>query len=289
MPIARFKGCAPYDPEFGNQYGYKPSTAAAGIFTALFAISTILHIVQASWRRMWWNYMFAVGALAETMGWAGRAWSSQCPSNLNAFLLQIVTLIFAPAFFMAGVYIILGRLIALTGGKGKSSIISPTWYLWIFCSCDMISLVIQAVGGSKASKAAAADPPTQSKTGTNIMVSGIVFQMASMTLFVGFVLDFLRRTRKMNATLGKRVNILIAATAFSVLLIFIRSIYRTVELLQGWDGYLLTHESYFIGLDGTTMFLAVAIFNVVHPAWFLPRAIGHVGLSKNDIESEAEK
>lgn len=51
-------------------------------------------------------------------------------------------------------------------------------------------------------------------------------------------------------------------------MIYIRSIYRTIELLQGWTGYLITHEIYFIVLDGTMMVLAVGIFNLIHPAWF---------------------
>jgi hypothetical protein len=205
------------------------------------------------------------------LGWAGRTWSSQCPSHLNAFLLQITTLIIAPAFFTAGIYIILGRLIAVTGGKGKTSIIAPSTYLWIFCGCDLISLVVQAVGGSMASQAAAATPPRRSETGTNTMVAVIVFQMTSITLFVGFFIDFLRRAHKQNTPLGRRVVILICATTFSVVLIYIRSIYRTIELLQGWTGYLITHEGFFVGLDAVTMFLAVAVFNVVHPTWFLPQ------------------
>jgi len=58
---------------------------------------------------------------------------------------------------------------------------------------------------------------------------------------------------------------------FSILLIYIRSIYRTIELLQGWSGYLITHQRYFIALDGSMMVPAVSIFNFVHPAWFMPK------------------
>ena len=123
-----------------------------------------------------------------------------------------------------------------------------------------------------ASKAVAATPPKKSKTGTNIMVGGILFQMASITIFVGFFVEFLRRVRKQKRSLGTKINILIAATAFSCIMIYIRSIYRTIELLQGWSGYLITHEGYFIGLDAALMLLAVAVFNFIHPGWFLPQS-----------------
>jgi hypothetical protein len=184
--------------------------------------------------------------------------------------MQVTTVIIAPTFFTAGIYIILGRLISIFGRK--TSPISARMYLYIFCSCDILSLVIQAIGGSIASHAASAIPPRRSQEGANTVVGGIVFQMVSITVFVGFFAEFLRRMWRMNASLGRNVELLIGATALSCGLIYVRSIFRTIELLQGWKGYLMTHESFFIGLDTITMFLAVAIFNIFHPAWFLPES-----------------
>jgi len=266
--IARFEGCAPWDPVLGNQYGYKPSLAAGIAFCVLFTVTMTVHVAQAWYKKRWWCLLFAIGALTELLGWAGRTWSAECPSNLNAFLMQITTLIIAPTFFTAAIYVILGRLIVIMGKE--TSPISATTYLWIFCGCDLISLVVQAVGGSMASQAAAATPPRKSETGTNIMVGGIVFQMASITVFVFLFLEFLRRTRKQRRSITAKIYLLVGASAFSCLMIYIRSIYRTVELLQGWSGYLITHEGYFIGLDAVLMFLAVVVFNFIHPGWFLP-------------------
>lgn len=58
-----------------------------------------------------------------------------------------------------------------------------------------------------------------------------------------------------------------AATSLSVICVVIRSIYRTIELSEGWTGFLITHESYFIGLDGVMMVMAVGVFNIVQPRW----------------------
>ncbi|KAJ4201775.1 hypothetical protein NW767_006313 [Fusarium falciforme] len=103
-----------------------------------------------------------------------------------------------------------------------------------------------------------------------------------MTAFTVLVLDFLRRvflkksyleSRKIgpaNRTdLPKAYSWLILAILISLFMIFVRSIYRTIELLQGWDGYLITHEGYFIGLDAATMTIAVAIFNFLDPVYLL--------------------
>ena len=144
-------------------------------------------------------------------------------------------------------------------------------YFWIFYSCDILSLVIQAVGGSMASTALTANPPKQSRFGTDVMVGGIIFQMASITIFVFFFTEFLRRVHhNRHNAISRKTWCLIFASAFSCLMIYIWSVYRTMELLQGWSGYLITHENFFIALDASLMLGAVVVFNFIHPGWFLP-------------------
>jgi len=110
--------------------------------------------------------------------------------------------------------------------------------------------------------------------GTYTMVAGIVFQLASITVFVICAADFVRRTIRKRLLQRVRGSIvpLFAAMIFSVLCVYVRSIYRTIELAQGWDGYLITIQRYFIALDGAMMVAAVAVFNVFHPGWLLPKA-----------------
>ncbi|KAF5675580.1 RSB1-like integral membrane transporter [Fusarium denticulatum] len=265
------KGCHSLIAGAHTSYGYVPSTAAGIAFSVLFGLSTIAHIVQLGRSKIWWCSVFVIGGLVEIIGWAGRTWSSQCPYNSTAFLMQISTLIIAPVFFTAGVYIILGRLIQVFGRD--CSILRPSLYLWIFCTCDVISLVVQAIGGGLAS-AAVNKVDGNTEPGTNTMVAGIVFQLASMSVFVALAIDFLiRSTRRGMLKSGKQSSVpILSAMTLSLLCIYIRSIYRTVELVQGWHGYLITHERYFIALDGAMMIIAVGIFNFVHPAAFLPRS-----------------
>jgi hypothetical protein len=144
-------------------------------------------------------------------------------------------------------------------------------YLWIFCTCDLISLIVQAAGGALAS-AALSESGGDPKSGTDIMVGGVVFQMAAITVFAVCAADFLRRVvhHKLLCLMTSDVKSLLTATAVSVAFIYIRSIYRTVELLQGWTGYLITHERYFIALDGAMMLAAVNVLNVFHPGRLLP-------------------
>ncbi len=173
----------------------------------------------------------------------------------------------APAFFTAGIYVVLGRLIR-TFGRDVSPL-SPNAYLYIFCTVDIISLVIQAVGGGMAAIAFQKNPPANTSSGTHIMVAGILFQLASIAVFVSLftwvVMKALKSRGEMLAQ--SKIRWIIAATVLSVICIVIRSIYRTIELLQGWQGYLITTERYFIALDGALMALAVGIFAIAQPKW----------------------
>lgn len=127
--------------------------------------------------------------------------------------------------------------------------------------------------------------------GTHIMVAGIVFQLFSITLFVLCAADFIRRTmrRRLLPQLTGSVIPLLAGMVLSVLCIYVRSIYRTVELLQGWKGFLITHEKYFVALDGAMMVVAVAVFNVLHPGWLLPGQERTSQLKRETLADEIEK
>lgn len=117
--------------------------------------------------------------------------------------------------------------------------------------------------------------------GTNVMVVGICFQMAALTAFVLCGMDFLRRNLRHPTTLHG-MWVIIAATVFSVFFIFVRSIYRTIELLEGWTGYLIMHEWYFIGLDGIPMILAVGVYNLIHPGWWMPLSANGKGIDAHE-------
>lgn len=86
----------------------------------------------------------------------------------------------------------------------------------------------------------------------------------------------------------RNCRLLLSALGFSTLLIFIRSIYRTIELLNGWTGPIITNQRLFELLDGMMIISSVATFNFIHPGIFLPAAVMHpkaaIGTSRGDLE-----
>lgn len=181
------------------------------------------------------------------------------------------------------------------------SSIKPLTYTIFFIIGDLVSLTIQAVGGGLAS---AANTLNGANNGAKIMVAGVIIQMFVMILYTLLLFSFvyryfhrkpakqfrLRRTQPfMEVPAGsvapeveRKAKILLAAMLFSTLLIFIRSIYRTVELLNGWHGPIIGNETLFWVLDAFMVFFAMAIFNVIHPNKFLVKDDNHTARSMDE-------
>ena len=66
-------------------------------------------------------------------------------------------------------------------------------YTYVFVSCDLLALVLQAIGGGMA---ATAKGKKGSRTGVNIMIAGLLSQVITMILFLAIWLDFVLRTRR---------------------------------------------------------------------------------------------
>jgi len=256
-------------------YHYVPTEWICAMFLGLFSITTIIHLCQGMWFHMWWVLPTAVIAgLGEIIGWTGRLWSSQNPLRLDPFLIQISSTIIAPTPLVATKFILLARIIGRLGPQ--YSRLSPKLYSIIFLGCDLIALTVQAIGGAKASDAASnnQDP----NPGGHITLGGIFFQMAALTFYTLFAAEFLTRynmdkpVRPTSGDRGKltqRLKLQLIGLGIMTFLIFIRSIYRTIELIDGWSGVIISTQWYFNAFDGAMIFLAMLTLNLFHPGLLL--------------------
>ncbi|KAJ6460277.1 RTA1 like protein-domain-containing protein, partial [Mycena sanguinolenta] len=267
-------------------YGYTPSEYVCTLYVALFPSSTILHFGQATRYRPWWLFPSVIFAdVMETVGWAGRLWSSRAPDMFQAYEIQIVCTVMGPTPLAAANFIILGRILNLLS-PGYSRV-SPKLYMNLFLCCNLTSLVIQAVGGGMA--ATAVNDNKDPTVGGNIMLGGIVFQMAQgrLTVTISFFIicatEFLvrylndlplRPSSKTQIPMSSRIRLLVCALGFSTTCLFIRAIYQIIELSDGdgWSGRIIERQVYFNVLDGATITFAMVTFNIVHPGVFLAAA-----------------
>ena len=90
-----------------------------------------------------------------------------------------------------------------------------------------------------------------------------------MLVYVVLVVIYIVRVMKARVELSKKLKTFIYGMGVVTVMIFIRCIYRTVELQAGWNGYIITHEVYFACLDGLPMIIALVAFNIFHPGWYV--------------------
>lgn len=102
-----------------------------------------------------------------------------------------------------------------------------------------------------------------------IVLAGLGIQLLFFGLFILTTIVFHMRiaknpTARSFSVSGPWQAQLMVLYASSVL-IMIRSIFRLIEFAFGYDGVLMKHEAYLLGLDGGLMFIVASIFAWWHP------------------------
>jgi hypothetical protein len=103
-----------------------------------------------------------------------------------------------------------------------------------------------------------------------MIVAGLILQILFFGYFMIISILVWTRLTKAPTTESKskeitwvlHMSVLVATS----LMIFIRSIFRTIEYVQGPNGYLLSHEMYLYVFDAALMAIVVIVFNIVHPS-----------------------
>ncbi|KAH7037558.1 RTA1 like protein-domain-containing protein [Microdochium trichocladiopsis] len=253
-------------------YYFEPSLPAAATFLALFAITTAAHALQLYRHRTWYFIPFLVGGICETVGYGARIASClQTPKwTLIPYIIQNILLLIAPALFAASVYMILGRLIRLVDGA-RYSVIPLKWLTKIFVTVDIIAFLLQGGGGGILG---VAKDLQAMHTGESVIIAGLFVQLVGFSVFIAVAGLFHRRISlqptpaSSTTTLARRVpwqRYLVVLYLVSTL-ILVRSVFRAIEYIQGFGGYLQSTELFLYVFDAALMLLAMGLLNVWHPS-----------------------
>lgn len=150
-------------------------------------------------------------------------------------------------------------------------------YTYIFVGCDLLSLILQSIGGAIASMATTTD---SRDLGVHVMIAGLISQIISMIIFFALWGDFAFRVRKAKTSgnfTGEQAPLydnLRGDPSFrwfqwslfvATLLIFIRSVYRVAELWGGFQSHLANDEVTFMIFEGPMIIIAVMMMSAFHP------------------------
>ncbi|KAH6980215.1 RTA1 like protein-domain-containing protein [Fusarium venenatum] len=250
-----------------NYYRYEPSLPVSIIFVVVFSLSSALHLIQIIKTRTWFFLPFLVGSVFEAVGFIGRAiGAGEAPDyTFGPYVLQNLLLLLGPTCYAASIYMILGRYIRQLGGQ-QFSPIRPGWLTKIFLLGDVLSILLQGIGGGKLVNADTQDDRT---TGENIIIAGLTVQILFFGLFISvtglFHFQFVRHSK---ARPIRWQRLLVVIYVVSVL-ILIRSLFRMVEYIEGHDGELQSKEVYILILDAVPMAIVSVGLNIFHPSEYM--------------------
>jgi hypothetical protein len=199
----------------------------------------------------------------------GRPYNCSGTSFCIGKLLILGPMLIANTFYQ--IYLCLSRIVVVYGET--LSRFRPRTYTIVFCTCDFICLILQALGGAIASTA---NTESSSNLGKNLMLAGLIFQDVSLALFAIACTDFFLRVRKSRGNWNARYLDIANSRLFKVFLfglmtatitIFIRSSYRIVELSGGFDSNLFkSDEAVFMIFEGFMIVIATSCLTLLHPA-----------------------
>ncbi|KAH8647219.1 RTA1 like protein-domain-containing protein [Xylariales sp. PMI_506] len=271
---------------------YIPSLAGNVLFLAIFGLFLLFQAVCGFLYKTWsYNGAMIAGLILEIIGYVSRVQMHANPFKSNPFIIYLVTVTIAPAFFTAAIYLCFSRVIIYYGVHFAR--FSTKFYTIVFIVSDMLALILQAAGGAIADDA---DTQLEQDHGVDIMVAGLAWQVFSLTIFTGLCLDFRSRISKAKKAgitpgpvlgeKGRRMKFFLIgqclwnhnqaaysecslhlAMSLSALFIFIRSIFRCAELSKGFNSSLANDEISYMVLEGAMMILATGLMTIFQPGY----------------------
>ncbi|WVQ70923.1 hypothetical protein IAR50_000448 [Cryptococcus sp. DSM 104548] len=250
-----------------NPLRYIPNKAiniAAAVL--YFVVAAVLTIESFRWKA---NYFLAlvIGCWCEGIGLVLRVVFRSNPHSTGLYIACYLFVVLSPCAFLAGDYILLGRLVSYLDAHERLRPLRAAKVSWIFIISDVVTFLIQAAGGGLSTS----KDVTAAETGGHIFLAGIAIQMASFLFFTVAWIIFGVRAWKEDKELWNREGWkpLFWALGFTCICFLIRSIYRTIELAQGYIGYIAVHERYYLGLDCLPLLLGVATYMYFWPGRYL--------------------
>lgn len=269
-------------------YPFSPSKTAPIILLAVFLSSTVHHVYlnvrYKSWRITatlpWGGFLFVTG-------FAMREVSAFKPNHLPIFIASTCLLLLAPPVYAVTNYIVLGRVLYYVP---YLSPIHPGRVISTFLGLDALIGVITGNGGARVANPDAS--PSDISAGKAMFRASIILQLVSFFLFVALEGFFHRRCIRQGLVApkptpeaneqSKKLRRILNLMYISSAIISCRHVFRVVEVFQGYDGYLATHEWPLYIFDGLFMFANMLMLNIWHPMQYLPND-NKIYLSKDGV------
>ncbi|EJD41442.1 RTA1-domain-containing protein [Auricularia subglabra TFB-10046 SS5] len=281
------------DPEHDlyNPLKYIPSDTLTAISTAIVLVVGISQVFLTFKHKAKWMMVMTLGCFTFAIGLAARFPFARDPHSKNIFIVEYLLVVLSPCAFIAGTYVVLGR-IARYLRCDKYLLIRPTRVTLVFVTADILTFLIQALGGTLV----VSDPGDVDKVklGGNLFKIGFILQVLSFAFFCLLVVIFATRVRNKEPSIWTADadaqkpwhsdwRALLGALIVACITVMVRSIYRMAESLEGAHGKLAITEWIFYAFDVLPLCICVATFVPFWPPRFIHVDAARVGAAMKPV------
>ncbi|OCF31122.1 hypothetical protein I317_07557 [Kwoniella heveanensis CBS 569] len=251
-----------------NILKYIPNLGANAVASVLYFLTAIALTYQQFRHRARWMLVLTIGAWAEGVGIALRLYYRQKPQVTSSYIAMNTVVVLSPCLFLAADYILLGRLVAYIEGSEYIRPLKPRLVSTVFVCSDVLTFLIQGSGGGLA----ASGSQSSADLGSKLFLIGLALQLVSFALFTCLWAVVGWRIKRNDPYLWRNTSgwkKVYWSLGFTCIFYLIRSFFRTIELADGFTGYLTTHEIYYLLLDALPLFIGITTFVPFWPGKYI--------------------
>ena len=246
---------------FFHYYPNKPLAIVGLVVFALFVVYLPIRIYKS--RSRVFLYILPITALMECIGYLMRYLCAD-GTTLGKYIIMTLFLLLPPNALALVNYKAAGEMVRLSNVTANTKFfLRPKFVTWFFFWSDVAAFWLQGGGGGLQ----AGSSVQMANIGRYITLVGLAVQLVFLASF-GLIVIHVGRNPAYQYHVEGQVDPkkkMVRCLLVTLVLLYVRSIYRFAEYAAGYDGPIATSEWAFYVFDG----LAIAIMFVLYSFWFI--------------------
>ncbi|KAF4554313.1 RTA1-like protein 1 [Elsinoe fawcettii] len=238
---------------------YTPTASASIALAVILFTLTSFHVALLVYTKRLYAIPFIIGGAAEVVGYISRTVSCYDLQNYPAYVSSSIMVLVGPAVLRFAIHYFLGEVIAASDFT-RYSIFRPILIINMLCWPDLLGLFAQLWGRIKLLHP---DDDSEARWSANIICVGLGIQLVVTIAFFVFAGVYHSRLRKHNViSLTKprlRFSLSMATLYLTIVLTFVRAIFRLIQYAQLDLGFVSQHEWPVFAFDAGPMALVLAV------------------------------
>jgi hypothetical protein len=250
-------------------FHYIPNRTLAIVGLAVFAVAAVfltVRIYMSKCRRF--LYILPITALMECIGYLIRILCYNS-TTLGEYIVMTLFLLLSPNALALVNYKALGEIIRLSNVQTTRFYVGPKFVTWFFFWSDILAFFLQASGGGLQAMSSS----NMATIGMAITLVGLSVQLVFFASF-GLIAIHVNRNPAYNYHVQGQTDPkgkLIRCLYITLVLLYIRAIYRVAEYAGGFSGPIASTEWAFYVFDGLVIVFSFVVYGGLFIGNYLPK------------------